>query len=291
MSSYKEIVKSTDFDSYIYSPALSSDRRSYELMLILRIFLRPLNPPSGKNFYYASDWNDTPWPALRWNHAAWQHFQQEYVRQVYATWDTAFVLTPPADYSEFTYLKERRKILCRIRIDLWGDDKHVHGVIDVVRLATPQHNYFRSSTWTYSSKDLAARRIHDRKEGVSYLHRTISHEVGHLLGLNHINEYSDACQNASTPESSPCYGSNLAQSMNVMGRGSELDFSNADPWLKRITEHTYTRRSDWKVEWAGADMQIGDTLPGGLRGIVDGFDIDPDRRPAAKPAKPGMIDL
>jgi len=291
MSSYKEIVKSIDFDSTIYSPALSSDRKSFELMLNLRVFLRPLNPPKGQNVYQARDWNDTPWPALRWNNAAWQHFQQEYIRQVYATWDTAFVLIPPANYSEFVYLKERRKVLCRIRIDLWGDDKHVHAVINVVRLATPQHNFFRSSSDTYSSKDLTARHVHDRKEGVSYLQRTPAHEIGHLLGLNHINEYSDACQNSATPESPACYGSNLVQSMNVMGRGNELDFSNAAPWLKRITEHTYTRQSDWRVDWAYADMQVGDTLPGGLRGIVDGFEVDPDRKPAPKPAKPGLIDL
>lgn len=79
----------------------------------------------------------------------------------------------------------------------------------------------------------------------------MSHEVGHLLGLGHSNENSQACRN--NPNSSICYGATLEQCMNVMGQGAELSLENAQPWKRRIALHTATREADWQVTWLSSE--------------------------------------
>lgn len=55
-----------------------------------------------------------------------------------------------------------------------------------------------------------------------------------------------------------CYGSNLAERVNIMGVGDQLSLENARPWRERITWHTGIDPDDWKVDWAsGAAMLRG----------------------------------
>jgi hypothetical protein len=283
---YKEDVKSIDFDSSIFTPYLSADPSNFELTLLLRIFLKQVNPAAGKSTFQAEDYNGNLWPALRWNSASWLHFKKEYVQQVYATWHDAFTLIPPLSCDVFVFPQDRtgtrRNVRCRLGIKLLDDEHHAHAVINIVRLATGTKTYFRSSSdsygWAEGQKPV---RMHDAKEGVSWEKHTFAHEVGHLLGLQHPNEYSEEC--ASSPGSHACYGSNLAQYMDVMGAGGELSLEDAKPWLDRMHEHVPdTRRADWKVTWTTPDVM--------LRGL-ESLEIDPDRRPPYKPPQPGLIDL
>lgn len=55
-----------------------------------------------------------------------------------------------------------------------------------------------------------------------------------------------------------CYGSTLAERVNIMGVGDQLSLDNARPWRERITWHTGIAPEDWKVDWAsGAAMLRG----------------------------------
>lgn len=53
--------------------------------------------------------------------------------------------------------------------------------------------------------------------------RVISHEFGHMIGLGHIHGSGNNSEN---------YGTTLEESRNMMGRGSDVNFSNAAPFIK-----------------------------------------------------------
>ena len=63
----------------------------------------------------------------------------------------------------------------------------------------------------------------------------LPHEVGHMLGLDHVNESASGCQ--AQPNSHICYGGDMKTALNIMGEGDALDLADAAPWLKRIARH------------------------------------------------------
>ncbi len=284
MALYVEDVRRTwEFDSSIDPPYFSEDRIHYDFTIILRIYLKQLNPPPGKNTFRAPDFDGMMWPALRWTRAAWLDFTSRYLKLVLKVWDKAFVLIPPAGYHGFVFPQggRRRNLMCRLRLKLQDEPDKPHAAVQVVRLATPTQNGFRSDSGQYDSGDVKLKRVRYAPEGASFLHNTPAHEVGHLLGLWDAGVGSQGC--SANPHSSACYGSNLHERMNVMGGGGMLDLSNARPWLRRATVHVdSTRESDWKVDWASSEAA--------LRGL-EGFQIDEKFKKPYQPPKPGLIDL
>lgn len=270
---YKEdIVHQMDFDSHIAPPPGSAGE--FEFQIELRILLQQLNPENGKATGIGLDYNKRKFPIRRWNHAAWLRFQDEYVKQVLAVWDNAYILIPPKDYNGFVWpaAGKRRNLRCRLKITLTDSMKYVHAVIKVVQLAASSGG-FRSDSGSYSSEAIVPKTHHMKSEpGITWKQHTPAHEVGHLLIgelRGHINEYSEACQ--AHPNSDPCYGTDLLQRMNVMGAGDKLNRDQASPWKNRIREHVnpYTKLDDWQVTWASESAQD--------RGF-EGFEMDAARR-------------
>lgn len=245
------------FDSRIDPP---SDSANFSLTLILRIFLRPVNPPKGSRQSRIPDADGILVPINRWTHAAWIKFRTEFRYQAYSTWDLAYLLTPPAKYDGFVWPERggtRRRIICKIDLRVVDHEDDVHASINVAHLANPGPHLFRSDDFNFDSGDILPTPLHGY-DGVSWTHHTLPHEVGHLLGLGHVNQRSVECRQ--NPGTSICYGANLQQSLNVMGRGDMLDLSNAQPWVERIAfVHTKTRPEDWQVNWASDDASLRGT--------------------------------
>lgn len=279
----EDIHHGYDFDSTIDPPYLAEIPTSYELAIILRLYMVPLNPPKGKATYLAPDADGRLWPAMRWNSAAWLHFKERYIKLVLQVWDKAFILIPPKGFNGFVWPDggERRNLLCRLRVKLQDQPEHAHAMIQLVRLASASTSFFRSDSDLYDSSDVDPQSMRWAPEGVTFTRNTPAHEIGHLLGFYwHVGIKEPGCE---TNTEGACYGTNLHDRMNVMGAGGMLDLANAKPWLDRVPEHVpSTEKSDWKVTWASSEAQ--------LRGL-DGLKVDERFKKPYQAPKPGIIDL
>jgi hypothetical protein len=277
---YLEDYPASDFDSKIVPPYVAEDRVRFEFTLILRLYLKQINPPRGKRGFKASDNDGTQWPALAWNGAAWRHFKDRFAELVPKVWDKAFVLIPPAKYDGFVWPEggRRRNLLCRLRLKILDSPDRAHTTVQVVRLAAPGKSTFRSNSTLLATDDIIQKRHGFSPAGTTFLSNTSAHEVGHLLGMWDVGLGKPQCVDEHSPA---CYGTDLYERMNVMGAGSMLDLANARPWLRRVPFHaTSTDKADWKADWASSEAA--------LRGL-DGVKVDEDHK--VKPVKPGMIDL
>jgi hypothetical protein len=257
MASYKEFRPDSEFDSRIIPSFASADPRYFGFVILLRIWLKQVNPPKGQQRFTTVNASNSPRVALRWDHGSWAHFKEKFVRVVLGTWDQAFLLSPPASYNGFIWPEQggkRRDLLCGLFVKLVeGERDNPHAVLNVVRLADPSL-YFGADSTLLASNDVDGFTHGHRAAGVRWKQHPAAHEVGHLLGMHHVAQKSIACRN----DFFKCYGSNLAERVNIMGVGDQLSLENAKPWRKRISWHTGIDPDAWKVDWAsGAAMLRG----------------------------------
>jgi hypothetical protein len=257
MASYKEFRAHSEFDSRIIPSFASADPRYFGFVILLRIWLKQVNPPKGQNRFTTYNASNSPRVALRWDHGSWAHFKEKFLRVALGTWDQAFLLTPPASYNGFIWPEQggkRRDLLCGLFIKFVdGERDNPHAVLNIVRLADPSL-YFGADSTLLASSDVDGFTHGHRGAGVRWKQHPAAHEVGHLLGLHHVAHKSVACRN----DFFKCYGSNLAERVNIMGVGDQLSLENAAPWRERIAWHTGIDQDLWKVDWAsGAAMLRG----------------------------------
>lgn len=257
MPTYKEFRPQSEFDSRIIPSFASADPRYFGFVIILRIWLKQIDPPKGQNRFTTHNAHGSPHIALRWTHGSWEHFKQQFLRVVLATWDGAFLLSPPASYDGLIWPEQggkRRDALCGLFIRLVdGERDNPHAVLNVVRLADPSV-YFGADSTLLASNDVEGFPKSHSGAGYRWKQHPAAHEVGHLLGLHHVAQRSVACRN----DHFKCYGSTLAERVNIMGVGDQLSLDNAMPWRERIAWHTGIAREHWKVDWAsGAAMLRG----------------------------------
>jgi hypothetical protein len=256
MSRYLEYHKDFDFDSEISPPMPSLGLDNFGITLIMRVYLKKMDPPPGKAVYHMEDADGMKWPVGRWTRAAWDRWTLEYLVQVHETWDEAFTLVPPNAYDGFLWPQSkpvRRNVSCRLYLTLVNNRDEAHATIGVYNVLTSGGEGFRSNSYGYGSQDIKP--VKSGGSGATWEYKTMPHEVGHLLGLPHVNQGDPACRAA--PGSGICYGKDLKQKMNVMGHGGTLSLDNAKPWIERIArKHTRTDPASWKAQFASWEVQL-----------------------------------
>lgn len=70
------------------------------------------------------------------------------------------------------------------------------------------------------------------------------HEVGHLIGLDHVNIHGKGVRDGNDDKA---YGVTKHQMRSVMGKGSARRPSHAQPWRQAAADITMTKSHDWVV--------------------------------------------
>ena len=210
-----------------------------ELTLTLRMGFRQINPASGAASGTYHDYGDVTAPTrkiVKWSPAAWSNWKANFVSSAQSFWAGKFWLIN--DSYSFPYTNGAGtyypNVWCRFK--LVGNEATVagnHHTIDVVRLDASE-NWFGSHSTLYDSKDTSSVQKTTTSIGTKVMQRAHVHEVGHLLGLNHVDVGKPHCPASGDTNASACYGVADNDMQSVMGSGMQLRIEHAYPWRESL---------------------------------------------------------
>lgn len=215
-----------------------------ELTLTMRIGFRRIDPAGGAAEGTFHDAGGAGTPArriIRWTPDAWNRWKQNFVRSAQAFWHGKFWLLNDAgthDYKLKSGLVLYPNVWCRFRLQ--GFDApaaDLHHTIDVVRLH-PTEDFFRSHSTLYDSKDTWSKVKGRLADGTPVMQRAHVHEIGHLLGMDHVDVGKAHCPVGSDTGADPCYGVADNDLLSVMGSGMQLRPEQAFPWRESLRQLT-----------------------------------------------------
>jgi hypothetical protein len=209
-----------------------------------------------------------------------------------AFWNNAkFCLVPPADYRGLDWPPSnptvRPNIDCHFEIVWAGGPLDAHAVIECFRpkiagsfRSNAGGSYDGAGQGQWSSFDLEAKTsdaripmaatceqdVGDPLARGGQVHQSyrcdkwpaqeaVCHEVGHLLGLDHVGQFfkMPGCMNAIQADpangsgSMSCYeGPTGDDTENIMGAGLKVALWNILPWATRVTSHTGISLTGWR---------------------------------------------
>ena len=209
------------------------------LCFILSMHLRRVEPDASGLYVSASgDVIDN----VPWTDQEWRQFRHAFWNKTNRYWNNRFWLIPPAHFRDLDWppglSTHRPNVKCGIELRVHDRPEHVHLTIDCVH---PQPGVFvRSSMGRTSGRGLLDPADVESNEqipvaGEAQSQTTILHEIGHLLGLDHVNTNPSTCAAANAQG---CYGMTTWQRGDLMGWGERLEPWHAWPWRDRIRHHT-----------------------------------------------------
>jgi len=242
-------------------------RTNADLTIMISVYFMQINPAGGKKTGLYGDTDDTPAkPSKRkiqtWNHGEFDQFKRRLLRQAQDYWSGKFWLQTPADYRGLDFPESRAthrcNLYCRLELTDAPDANSAHYTIAVVRAADGEN--FRSNSRLYSQHDIQAENLIPHSTTKFWTH---FHEVGHLLGLGHVNHRDLYQSDGLNLPAAYGVGGTLAQQQDVMGMGSVRHPWHADPWQQAAATFTDTKKSAWQVHTIHIlPAPLGPTRPG-----------------------------
>ena len=268
---------SATFDSELSTSAVNGSSNA-TLTISLRLFLAKINTNSGVHPTSAPgkpvelrDWDDPNGEFTRFRDGVKEHAER--------FWDNKFWLLPPPEYrgldSPAASPCFHPNIACRFQIVLASGPLDAHAVIQCFCPKT--EGDFRSNAgdrkgqWTcYDLENRQNDGLLDlpcKKDvgdplapgGMVQVDSTcrawsrqepVCHEVGHLLGLEHVGVYmkTAACVSGGNTDARSCYdGPTQNDTENIMGVGMKLAPWNVRPWSSRLVSHIGISLTGWRV--------------------------------------------
>ena len=231
-----------------------------DLTITLKLGFRQINPSGGAAEGTYNDYGDSTEPSrkiIKWTPASWKTWTDRLYKEAEKYWHGKFWLINNFDCLTYEVrgVKYRPNVWCRFKII----NAHVpeigpidaHHVIDVVRLHSTE-KWFGSHSTLYDSRDIESAHKRTDSGGKKVMQKAHVHEVGHLLGLGHVDEGKAHCPKSGNTNASACYGISDSDMKSVMGAGMTLRKEHANPWRKAIVKLTMkgsaTSANDWKAE-------------------------------------------
>jgi hypothetical protein len=234
----KKTIKFPRFDAELNTDVCDPYNNA-ELMLTLRLGFRQINPAGGANSGTYHDYGDATEPTrkiVKWTPTQWAAWKLNFVTSAQAFWHGKFWLINDTGNFSFTQggMTYVPNIWCRVKVI--GNEANVgtnHHTIEVVRLDRTE-NWFGSHSTLYDSLDTNLVRKGKDGAGKAIMQRAHVHEVGHLLGLGHVDIGKAHCPADGDTNEKQCYGVADDDKHSVMGSGMKLRVEHARPWREAI---------------------------------------------------------
>ena len=209
-----------------------------DLTLTLRLGFNQINPAGAAAAGTYHDYGRASAPTrniIRWTPASWEAWKTNFVTSATAFWNGKFWLVNDAGLFSFmvgttTYIPN---VFCKMKIVASDGPANTHHAIDVVRLAASE-NWFGSHERLYDSLDTTSVQKSTDSHNRPIMQRAHVHEVGHLLGLDHVDVGQAHCPASGDTNASACYGVSDQSLNSVMGTGMQIRLENASPWRNAI---------------------------------------------------------
>lgn len=222
------------------------------LTLMMTLAFVQRNPAGGAKNGHVNDYDDPSEAARKtvaWTDRAWERWTKQLMITAQQYWDGKFWLNNNFGLFEFSngVAKYRPNIHCRVKLQR-GIPGYAHHTIESVRL-DPSETWFGSHATLYDDRDTRWDITRRDSRGKNVMQRAHVHEIGHLLGLGHIDEGKAHCPTGNT-NAPACYGVADEDVHSVMGAGMSLSPQLATPWQRAIIHLTgkgSLLTSDWSA--------------------------------------------
>lgn len=251
----KKTIKKASWDATLNTTVCDTYNNA-ELTITLNLGFKQINPKNGASSGTYNDYGASTSTArniLKWTPATWQSWKINFISGAQKFWHGKFWLENnlsalPYQHGGATYIPN---IWCKFELngsDATSGTSH-HHVIEVVRLA-PSETWFGSHSRLYDSLDTNSVQKGTDSSGNPIMQRAHVHEVGHLLGLGHVDIGKTHCPTSGNTNLAPCYGVADSDKYSVMGQGMQLRDKHANPWRRATVELTgkgnTANQADWK---------------------------------------------